>query len=385
MEQATVKLLFALLRSAVGGDLLSKEERALYSDTCLQKLTALAQRHDVAHLLAYGMIKNGLCNNNGGANEEIMKAAYRTELVSSELDSICSILEEMKIPFIPLKGAFMRDCYPEPWMRTSCDIDILVRGEDIEGVTDALIKQYGYEYRGRDTRVISMNTANKVHLELHCRLAELDTSVKAAKVLESVWNKAFLRSGYTYWHEMSDDMFYFYHIAHMAKHFEYGGCGIKPFIDLYILDAREGADIGAENELLERGKLLEFAEAVRRLCKIWFCAYEHDALTRQAEEYILRGGVFGTEANYKSVQQQKKDEGLKYLLSKIFIPYHDIKFHYPILEKHKWLLPVMEVRRWGKLIFCGHIRRVANDLQNSNGTTADETERIKSLFEFMGL
>ena len=60
-----------------------------------------------------------------------------------------------------------------------------------------------------------------------------------------------------------------------------------------------------------------------------------------------------------------KNNGLleDYALSKIFIPYDTIKFHYPILQKYRFLTPIMEVRRWGKLIFCGHLKRTVKELK----------------------
>ena len=54
---------------------------------------------------------------------------------------------------------------------------------------------------------------------------------------------------------MTDEMFYFYHIAHMAKHFEEGGCGIRPFIDLWTLDNIKDVDHDKRDELLSRGNL----------------------------------------------------------------------------------------------------------------------------------
>ncbi|MBO4954226.1 MAG: nucleotidyltransferase family protein, partial [Clostridia bacterium] len=36
------------------------------------------------------------------------------------------------IDFMPLKGAVIRQYYPEPWMRTSCDIDIHVKKDRLE-------------------------------------------------------------------------------------------------------------------------------------------------------------------------------------------------------------------------------------------------------------
>ena len=41
-------------------------------------------------------------------------------------NSICSALNRESIAYIPLKGSVIKDLYPESWMRTSCDIDILV-------------------------------------------------------------------------------------------------------------------------------------------------------------------------------------------------------------------------------------------------------------------
>ena len=45
--------MFALLRSAVCGGLLSGEEISLYSPDMLPEITLLAQKHDVIHLTAF--------------------------------------------------------------------------------------------------------------------------------------------------------------------------------------------------------------------------------------------------------------------------------------------------------------------------------------------
>ena len=48
-----------------------------------------------------------------------MDAFEECEAQNAELEEICEILKEENIDFIPLKGAFIRNYYPEPWMRTS--------------------------------------------------------------------------------------------------------------------------------------------------------------------------------------------------------------------------------------------------------------------------
>ena len=63
-------------------------------------------------------------------------------------------------------------------------------------------------------------------------------------------------------YEMTDEFFYFYHIAHMAKHFENGGCGIRPFVDLVVLDRMDSENFSKRDELLKSGGLLQFARAI---------------------------------------------------------------------------------------------------------------------------
>ena len=181
-------------------------------------------------------------------------------------------------------------------------------------------------------------------------------------------------------------MFYFYHIAHMAKHFvATGGCGIRPFLDIWVLNHRIDFDREKREKLLSDGGLDVFAKQAELLSAVWFGNAEHTEITRRMEEYILRGGVYGTKTNQVVVQQQKKGGKLKYALSKIFIPYEKIKFHYPILQKHKWLTQIMEVRRWGKLIFCGHLKRTVNELKFNSRISEDVAAKTRTLLKNVGL
>ena len=79
-------------------------------------------------MVAEGLNKNGLlAKENQEVGNEIIKAIYRHAQLSYEYVAVCDALETAQIPFIPLKGSVLRKWYPEPWMRTSCDIDILDR------------------------------------------------------------------------------------------------------------------------------------------------------------------------------------------------------------------------------------------------------------------
>ena len=357
-----------------------------YSPEMLPKLMSMSAKHDVAHLLVYGLKQNDLIpKENGDVEKHIFKAVYRYERLKYEYEGLCEALEKAQIPFLPLKGSVIRKNYPEAWMRTSCDIDILVHEEDSEKAGSILVSEYEYKYEGKGSHDLSFFTPSNVHIELHYDLVEDGLANESSEVLKNVWNISTVREGYSDWYEMPDEMFYFYHIAHMAKHFENGGCGIRPLIDLWILDRIQDADKAKRDEILVQGNLLKFAEVARKLSRVWFENEEHDIISQQVENYILSGGVYGTNENRIMVQQQKKGGRFKYALSKIFIPYDVIKFHYPVLQKHRWLTPFMEVRRWCKLIFCGHAKRSINELKFNQNITSDKAEETKQFLMSIGL
>ena len=123
----------------------------------------------------------------------------------------------------------------------------------------------------------------------------------------------------------------------------------------------------------------------RALCGVWFENAAPDPATQQLEDYILRGGVYGSSENHIAVQQQKQGGRLRYLLSKIFLPFDTIKYHYPVLQKHPWLMPVMQVRRWCKLLFCGHALRVTRQVAYGWQITGEAEEKTKIFLKNIGL
>ena len=387
MNTETSKVMFALLRSAVCGGLLSNEEISLYSPDILPKIMSLAQKHDVIHLIVFALKKNALLDeSNKNLESKMLTAVYRLENLKYELSKLCAALEQAEILFIPLKGSVLRQYYPEPWMRTSCDIDVLVHEEDLQRAVSYLADNLGYKRESQNSHDISMFTQGGVHIEVHYDLVEDGKVNSATAVLKKIWNVAVKHDGCNYQYEMPDEMFYFYHIAHMAKHFvSTGGCGIRPFLDIWVLNHRIDFNREKREKLLSDGGLSVFAKQAELLSEAWFGNAEHTEITKQMEGYILRGGVYGTTTNRVAVQQQKQGGKVKYALSKIFIPYDVIKFHYPILQKHRWLTPIMEVRRWGKLIFCGHLKRTVNELKYNNTISDDAAEEAKTLLKNVGL
>ena len=70
------------------------------------------------------------------------------------------------MPFLPWKGAVFCKYYPEEWMRTSCDIDVLVRRDGLDGAVAWLTKRYGYVEKERATHDVSLYSMTGIHVEL---------------------------------------------------------------------------------------------------------------------------------------------------------------------------------------------------------------------------
>ena len=381
------QVLFCLLRIAVCNWAGDEAVRAACTPETLERVYAIAVKYDLAHLLGIALNKLGLGDMPAAksANQQQMLATYRYIQLSHEQAAVSQVLEEGAIPFIPLKGAVMRDLYPESWMRTSCDMDILIHEEDLERATELLKTRLQYTCKGRSPHDVALDSPGGVHLELHYTVLERTELVMLPKVMETIWEEATPAEGKRYHMVLSDAMFYCYHIAHMAKHFEIGGCGVRSLLDTWILRHRVEFDEKARETLLARGGLTAFAKAAESLSEAWFSGAEKDSLSTQMEQYILTGGLYAGMENRVAVEHARKHRGLSYVLSRVFLPYEVMAGQYPVLKKRKWLLPFCHVMRWCKRLFDGGIRRGAKELQVNATMEEEKVLTTQELLQHLGL
>lgn len=382
---STQTILMQLLKSEVCGIPLSAP--LALSEQELTALYRLARRHDLAHIVGEALQKLGALPE-GSVGEALQKqrmlAVYRRAGLDHELSKASALLEEGEIPFIPLKGAVLAALYPAPHLRTSCDIDILVHQADLARA-QALLTENGFTFDKKGSHDVSLYSKGGVHLELHYTLIESKMAATMEKPLLRVWQYARPADGARFRHVLTDGMLYYYHVAHMAKHYVEGGCGIRPFLDLWLLCHQKTADADMRKALLAEGGLLTFERAARALTEVWLGDAAHDDLTLRIEQYLLGGGVYGTRQNRVALQQSKKGGKAAYALSRIFLPYEQLKFHYPTLEKHKWLLPVCQVRRWGKLLFHGGVGRSAGELKDTFSLSPEQQKEAAQMLRDLGL
>ena len=351
-------------------------------------LLSASRAHDMAHLVAAELNKNGILST---SNEDDVRfvdiqaiALFRYEHINYEYAQICAVLEEANIPYMPLKGTVIRKLYPEPWMRTSSDIDILIHDSDIDTATELLQTKLAYINKGKGEHDIQLYSPSGVHLELHFDTVEKRRAVNARSVLQRIWDGSSSKEG-AMLTEASDAMFYFYHIAHMAKHFEEGGCGIRFFLDLWLLNHKLEFDREERENLLLEGGLLKFAKSAELLADVWFSGVEHSAFTQKMETYVLGGGIYGSSKNYIAAKQVKTGGKLGYALYMIFLPYPEMSMKYPILRDKKILLPFYHIRRWCSLLLRRRIRSSIDIIKNNNQIADDRMDVVSEILTEVGL
>ena len=388
MQRTQAKAIFALIRSAIKGTAISEEEKNLIVANNLSELFKIARAHDMAHLLATALQENDFLSGDTEEKTYLIQtrniAVGRRALQQYALEQVSALLEEEKIPYLPLKGSVICNVYPEPWMRTSCDIDILVHKEDVDKVVEKLQEKH-YRFEGDHYHDVSLFSEEGVHLELHYELIEERDSLECHAILRDIWSQVLPAEGRNYEKRMPQELFLFYHIAHMAKHFVYGGCGIRPFLDLWIMKSKMPFDAQKLEKLLCEGGLQTFYEYAVRLIECWFEGKEADDTVRGMETYVLRGGVYGTTENKIAVNREHPRGKVGHLLSSIFIPYENLWRIYPKLKGKKWLTPVYQVRRWFRILFKGMSNSTRKSLKTYDIVSKEQQEETKRLLDSLKL
>jgi hypothetical protein len=200
-----------------------------------------------------------------------------------------------------------------------------------------------------------------------------------------VWERTSEKQGYNYQKEMSDETFYFYHVAHMARHMAYSGCGVRPYIDLYLIDKHDSTNEQKRMQLLVQGGLDKFVKVARKLAFVWLNGEEHDELSKQVEDFILHAGIYGSTENVILSRQNRSGGKFGYAMSRIFLKHKFLARQFPILNKHKWLNPFCQIARWFKIIFGGGVKRSVNELKEIKNRPTDQVEQRENMMRDLGL
>ena len=385
MKNKIETLLFLSIKSLFCDVSLSLTE---FSEEDLAALYTLSKKHDVAHLVGMALDKAGLLPKESECTKKFQKqqmiAMLRQERLDYELSQIRCVFEEANVRFLPLKGSVLRSLYPVAWMRTSCDIDVLVDEDALDRCVALLCEKLGYTAeQKRDYHDISLHAPSGVHLELHFSILEKMEQIDGE--LARVWENASPIGEGMSEHQMTNEYLVFHTVAHMAYHFAHGGCGIRPLLDLFLMREKLSIEETTLRKHLAACSLELFYESLVELSQVWFGDAEPSELSDAMQEYLLSGGVYGSLENRVSVAQGTQGGRKKYFLRRIFLPYVDLCLLYPSLKTKKWLLPICHIRRWCRLLFGGRARHSMRELRMSASVSRENVDRTAELIGKLGL
>ena len=355
------------------------------SDETLKEVYTFAKRHDLSHFIGAALSKKKISVSDTAFQyyqNDMFATVVRMQKISYEYDRVCGDLENAGIRFVPLKGAVIKNYYPEFWMRTSCDIDILVHENYLKKAITAINSNNRFQVSEKHYHDVSLMTVDGIHIELHFSILEANDNLDA--VLKDVWEYTEPQENHKYSMRLTPEFFLFHIYAHTTYHFLKGGCGVKTIIDIFLLEKYLKYDNESLEELLEMAKIKQFRQELKALSQVWFSNTTHSEITLSMEKYIFSGGVYGSRKN--SIKVRSTDQLYsRYVLSRIFVPYDIIRSIYPILNKYKYLTPVFEVVRWIRFLFKGDYKAKVNEVETFNSLSNNEQQEVDKMLKNLGL
>ena len=279
--------------------------------------------------------------------------------VQSEYDinTVLTAFEARGLKYMPLKGYHLKKLYPSTDMRYASDCDVLIDVDQLKEVR-ALVEELGLATKRHDEHHdIVYYPETKTVFELHKTIF-----VGPLEQYFGVENKGFERArvkeGYQCFYEMDREIFYISLLGHSAYHFaDRAGVGIRHLTDIYLY--RKAYHLNEEylNAELDKCGLRQFKDGFEKVTAYFFDGAEADEFTRKLAKHILESSLLANEEKKSAsdvaahANEGDKKAKRKSIWRKIFLPTEQMKFSYPVLKKHIWLLPIFHAVRWVQVIF----------------------------------
>lgn len=326
---------------------------ARLADTDFDKVIGFAKFHSLGAIAATGFYRAGsalTAEETGRARSCILTAARRDRLFDAERDEVLRRLEKEKIRYLPLKGAILKNCYPESYLREMADIDILFDPERAEDVRE-IMKSLGYKTVAYGTRHHDNYMKSPIfNFEMHRSLFGSEVPNGAIPAYYADADRLLKKDPENqYGYHLSPEDFYIHMIAHEYKHYALFGTGLRFLADTYayLKKYSDQLDWDYVRDELEKLELSDFEKENRILAHKILTEGKTENLTESEREMLKlfsSAGTFGSKENL--VVKQVRNAGMrKYIIQRIFLPMESIRRVYPFFYKHKILIPFLPLYR----------------------------------------
>ena len=314
---------------------------------------------------------------------------YGTLAASAErcvrFEALSAVFTEESIPHLPVKGYYLRECYPVPELRTFGDIDVLIHPED-RARTDALMKRLGYAPQQNWEPTYAYQKGME-HYELHTNLmdADLDGRADLRAYFAQAWQHADAEAGLRFRPEA--EFHFVYLVCHLAKHLYGGGAGLRMYLDLALFLRRYDRELDWEKiaAAFASLRLTSFFHTALNACRVWFgsetiCPLPEpeEAALQALADYTLGADLFGHLRDHTAVQVRKQSSRGGALRRMLFPPAEEIEARYTFLQKRRWLLPLA----WIVRVFA-NLRLLPQRLRELRRVARADERETRSYASFM--
>lgn len=284
-------------------------------------------------------------------------------LQQKTLRDLDRLFNQHQIKYIFLKGAHLKQVYPEPYMRSMGDIDILIEEDKLETVK-SLLKSNSYHLTSMSEAHDTYKHDNGLEIEIHPKLTRA-IGASFDQFFESYWEHAECVSASRY--EFKPEFELVYLLIHMVKHFHSSGVGLRSILDIGLFIRHYIHLIHVDNleSYLNQSALKKFFLNVLELNNVYFdlqdfkFSNENQAIDQELLEYLTRyiisSGVHGVGSSFNNfvgrmaVAKRQETPTLIYVLKLVFPRYKQMCSMYPPLRKIPILLPFFWMIRLIKL------------------------------------
>ena len=288
-------------------------------------------------------------------------------IINLDIEEITNIFSKHDIDHIFLKGSLLKQLYPESYMRTMGDIDILVKDSDLEKAKSVLLSNGFTTYITTPVHECFFSK-RKTLIEIHCELSE--KTERFMKFLNKTWKETF--NLYLSRFELNYEYNLVYLLIHLVKHLNSSGIGIRSVLDIGIF-------VNHYKDSINKDKLKQFlSECDLELFynnMLWlnqkcfgfdFTEFlngfsQGENFYQEVTDFILISGVhgFGKDFNRFTSQithharnnQNIRKGRIKHFFKIIFPGRKTMQSTYHYLKKFPFLLPLAWFSRFLRLIF----------------------------------
>lgn len=358
----------------------------------MKALFCMSARHYIDALVGTTLKREGLTLPKYW-EDRIVKAVRKVLLFDAERKKLCAWMDRERIWYLPLKGIVLKEYYPSVGMRQMSDNDILFDKDTWKRVKKHMLSE-GYEagavgkgnhdvyqkppvYNFEMHRSLYGKRHDERWVEYYSDIKERLIPDQPEKMYDTDYgvgekptaNQTDSMNSSCRYH-MSDEDFYIYITSHAYKHYSGSGTGLRTLLDFYAyLNAKEDTlDFDYIQTECKKLGIEDFEKHNRRLCrKVFFSQQIYDRFFFEQSlsvdememlKYYLSSGVYGTvELMVKNrIEKQKKTDRkeklskLTYYRHRVF-PGMELYKNYPLLVKHKWLIPAYWCYRIVRMLF----------------------------------